>query len=174
MLARLAKGDAHTSLRAAMFTSLDTQRGSAHAFKQTFTDLSQTHGWLAGCDTSKTGHGDVSRRLARLNSPLPIDCQHTYCKVVTGWRWYLMSVWRTAVTIKGPPLAPRAATSRPWGSCTRVGDMELKGFLPGRMKLGALGASPYALACCGVLKSSIWLFNSSPAVPQSYHIIYIT
>ena len=55
----------------------------------------------------------------------------------------------------GPPLAPTTATRQPWGSCTRVGDMELRGFLPGRMKLGALGARPYAFACWGVLKSSI-------------------
>ncbi len=65
--------------------------------------------------------------------------------------------------ILGPPLAPRAATNRPWLSCTRVGDIELKGFLPGLMKLGALGAKPYVFSCSGVLKSSIWLFNMNPA-----------
>lgn len=72
-----------------------------------------------------------------------------------GMGSYLMRVCRTAVTILGPPLAPKAPTRRPWGSCSRVGDMLLRGFLPGRMKLGALGAKPYTLAWSGVLKSSI-------------------
>ena len=66
-----------------------------------------------------------------------------------------MMVCRTAVMILGPPLAPRAPTKRPWLSCSRVGDIELRGFLPGLMKLGALGASPYTFSCSGVLKSSI-------------------
>lgn len=75
-----------------------------------------------------------------------------------------MRVCRTAVTMRGPPLAPRAPTRRPCESCRTTGDMLLRGFLPGLMKLGALGSRPYTLAWSGVLKSSIWLFSISPAL----------
>ena len=73
-------------------------------------------------------------------------------------------VLRTAEMMRGPPLAP--TTMRSWplaGSASIMGDIELSGFLPGRMKLASLGASPYTFSWPGVEKSSIWLFSSRPA-----------
>ena len=73
-------------------------------------------------------------------------------------------VLRTAEMMRGPPLAP--TTMRNWplaGSASIMGDIELSGFLPGRMKLASLGASPYTFSWPGVEKSSIWLFSSRPA-----------
>ena len=47
-----------------------------------------------------------------------------------------------------------------------MGDMELCGFLKGRMKLDWLGGRPYVFVWSGVEKSSIWLFKMMPAHAQ--------
>jgi len=48
---------------------------------------------------------------------------------------------KIAEMILGPPLAPTTARS-PVASESMIGDMELSGFFPGRMKLAGLGDTP--------------------------------
>jgi hypothetical protein len=55
-----------------------------------------------------------------------------------GGGGHLASVCSVALTIRGPPLAPAAATRRPVvRSVAMNGDMALSGRLPGAMKLAA-------------------------------------
>ena len=70
--------------------------------------------------------------------------------------------------MRGPPLAPSAARRRPSVAVMMTGDMELCGFLKGRMKLDWLGGRPYVLVWSGVEKSSIWLFRMMPAHAQPH------
>lgn len=81
---------------------------------------------------------------------------------------HLKSVWMTEEMMRGPPLAPSAARRRPSAAVTIMGDMELCGFLKGRMKLDLLGGRPYVLAWSSVEKSSIWLFKMMPAGAQQH------
>ena len=65
--------------------------------------------------------------------------------------------------IRGPPLAPAAATVAPApGSTTMVGDMLDRGRFPGAGKFATEGASPYPFGAPGVLKSSISLLSTTP------------
>ena len=59
---------------------------------------------------------------------------------------HLKRVWMTDEMMRGPPLAPSAARRRPSDVVTIIGDIELCGFLNGRMKLARLGGRPYVLA----------------------------
>ena len=79
---------------------------------------------------------------------------------------HLNSVWIMDEMMRGPPLAPSAARRRPSVDVMMAGDMELCGFLKGRMKLDWLGGRPYVLVWSGVEKSSIWLFRMMPAHAQ--------
>ena len=58
---------------------------------------------------------------------------------------YLKSVWMSAEMMRGPPLAPKTARSRPSLVTTIMGAMDDCGFLNGRMKLGLEGGRPYVL-----------------------------
>ncbi len=69
---------------------------------------------------------------------------------------------KVAVVRRGPPGLPVARMGWPsWN--TMVGDMELSGFLPGRMALASAPISPYAFIAPGLAeKSSISLFKRIP------------